>query len=101
MTRAKDALANMLGKIISGVVVAKNKEGNPYERLFLLFSDGTSFELWTESDDLRVASAIDQCGMDEIVKVLNRRPNTEVHVFRPPHEDPDAPQRDMLTDDDA
>ncbi len=78
MSRVKDSLADMIGKIISGVVVAKNDEGNPDNRLFLVFSDGTSFEFWTESDELSVASSVNPFGMDDIVKILKRRPNTDI-----------------------
>jgi hypothetical protein len=45
-----------------------------------------------------LTSSVDQCGMDQIIEVLEKRPATRIHVFQPSHNDPDAAQRDLLAD---
>lgn len=44
----KTGVGDIIGKTISGVVVAENKR-NPRQQVFLVFSDGTYLEFWGES----------------------------------------------------
>ena len=97
--RIKDSLSQLIGKIISGVVVAQYPKGNPLSRIFLTFSDGTAFEFWEDEWNLTMADGLDSGGVDHIVKMLERREGATINVFRPSHEDPDEPQRDLLTND--
>ncbi len=96
--RVKDSLSDLIGKTINSVVVAHNKEGHPYSRLFLVFSDGLAFEFWAEEEDVEVAGSLVPYSVDQLIEMLKRRENTQVRAFRAPHEDPDAVQRDMLSD---
>ena len=98
--RVKDSLSKLIGKIISGVVVAQYPKGNPRSRIYLTFSDGTAFEFWEDEESIAMAGGLDHGGMNQIVKMLEQRSGAKIHAFRPPHEDPDVPQRDLLTDSD-
>jgi len=99
MIRSVDVLSQLLGKTVSGLVTTTNNESCPRSQLILTFTDGTSFEFWVDTGHILTASGVDKCGLDHVVDVLRRRIGTEFQVIRPPHEDPDAIQRDMLTDD--
>ena len=99
--RVKDSLSDLIGKIISGVVVAQYPKGNPRSRIYLTFSDGTAYEFWDDDNGIHMAADFDERGVDQIVKILEQREGAKIHTFRPQHEDPDAPQRDMLTGGDA
>ena len=94
--RVKDSLFDLIGKTISGVVVAKYPEGNPRSRIYLTFSDGTAFEFWEDEGAMSMAGGLERGGVDQLVKMMERREGAEIHAFRPPHVDPDAPQRDLL-----
>ena len=96
----KDSLSDLIGKIINGVVVAQYPKSNPRSQIYLTFSDGTSFEFWEREGYISIASGFDDGGVDHLVKKLERTEGVKVTAFRAPHEDPDAVQRDMLTDDD-
>ena len=98
--RTKDSLNDLIGKIISGVVVAQYPEGNPRSRTYLTFSDGTAFEFWEDEEGMAMAGGLDVGGVDQITEMLERREGAKIVTFRPPHEDPNVPQRDMLTDND-
>ena len=103
--RVKDSLNDLIGKIISGVVVAQYPKGNPRSQIYLTFSDGTAFEFWEDEDSIlasyiAMAGGLDHGGVDQIVDIMERRKGAKITVFRAPHEDPDAIQRDMLTDTD-
>ena len=98
--RVNESFSDLIGKVISGVVVAHNEGGNPRSRIFLTFSDGRAFEFWAEQEDIAAAGSPNHGGVDQLIKMLKRRDGTQVRAFRAPHEDPDARQRVMLTDDD-
>ena len=96
--RVKDSLSGLIGKVISGVVVAEYGQGDPSTRMFLTFSDGTAFELWEDQFGVEMAGDLDDVNLDQLVEMLKMRPSAKLQVFRPPHEDPNKPQRDLLTD---
>ena len=97
--RVKDAVSDLIGKIISGVVVAQYPKGYPRSRIYLTFSDGTAYEFWEDEQSIEMSGGLDHGGVDQIVEILERREGAKIHAFRAPHEDPDAVQRDMLTGD--
>ena len=45
----KDGLGQTIGRRIAAVVVAKNEKRPPHQQVFLVFSDGTSFEFYGDS----------------------------------------------------
>ena len=96
--RVKDSLSDLIGKIISGVVVAQYPKGNPRSRIYLTFSDGTAFEFWEDEESIAMAGGLDSGGVDHITKILERREGAKIVTFRPPHEDPSASQQDLLSD---
>ena len=101
--RVKDSLNDLIGKIISGVVVAQYPKGNPRSQIYLTFSDGTAFEFWEDEDSIvasyvAMAGGLDHGSVDQIVKRLEKRKGAKITTFRAPHENPDAVQRDMLAD---
>lgn len=96
--RVKDSLSDLIGKIISGAVVAQYPKGNPRSRIFLTFSDGTAFEFWEDEETMSMAGDLDEDGVDQIVKMLEGRKGAIVRAFRAPYEDRDAVQKDMLVD---
>lgn len=55
----KDGIREIIGKNISGVVVAQNDK-SPRIQLFLTFTDGTYFEIW--GDNFSCAGGIDRGG---------------------------------------
>ena len=95
--RIKNSLSDFIGKTISGIVVAEYPEGNPINRIFLTFSDGTALETWQDYDILHMSHAPDFGAVDKAVDILERREGAKIQVFRPAHEDQNEPQRDLLT----
>ena len=95
--RFKNLLPDFIGKIFSGIAVAEYPEGNPINRIFLNFSDGTALETWQDYDTIYMSHASDFATVDKAVEILERREGAKIQVFRPPHEDPNVPQRDFLT----
>lgn len=60
----KDGIQKVLGKKISGVIVAQKNE-SPRKQLFIIFSDDTHLELW--GDQFTCASGLDNGGIAEAV----------------------------------
>lgn len=96
--RAKDSLSDLIGKTIRGAIVAQYPDGSPHSRMFLTFSDGTAFEFWEDAYGLQMAGELDDGYVDQLVEMLERRDGAVVTAFRPKYEDPNEPQRDLLTD---
>jgi hypothetical protein len=94
--RVKNSLNDLIGKIISGVVVAQYPKGNPRSRIFFTFSDGTAFEFWEDEQAISMAGGLDYGGVDQIAELLERREGSKIVAFRASHEDPDEPQQDWL-----
>ena len=59
----KGGIRKVLGKTISGIVVAGNDK-EPKIQLFLTFTDGTFFEIWGNSFDC--CSELDSGGVSEV-----------------------------------
>ena len=95
--RVKESLSDFIGKIVSGIVVAEYPEGNPINRIFLIFSDSTALEAWQDDDVIHLSHAPDFGSVDKAVEILQRRQGARIQVFRPPHEDPNEPQHDFLS----
>jgi hypothetical protein len=96
--RVRESLSDLIGKIISGVVVAQYPKGTPRSQLFITFSDGTAFEFWEDGQMLSMAKGLDSTNVDQLIARLEQRDGAQINVIRPSHEDPKAIQRDMLTD---
>ena len=47
---------------------------------------------------MAMAGGLDQGGVDQLAEMLARRDEAEVITFRAPHDDPNAPQKDLLSD---
>ncbi len=63
-----DALKKILGKTIKGVIVKKNLKNNyPAMSVHLVFSDGTSYEIYTDYH-MNFAGGLDQGDMDYVRK---------------------------------
>jgi hypothetical protein len=45
----KDGLKEIIGRQIASVVVAHSEKGSPRHQVFLVFTDGSNFELWGDS----------------------------------------------------
>ena len=95
-SRSDAALAGLVGKIVSGIVITQNEQGNPRSQIFVTFSDGTSFEFWTGQEVICTATGLDHQCLDDIVDIQDRREGTQIITFRPPHQDPSNLQRDLL-----
>jgi hypothetical protein len=96
--RIKNSLNDLIGKIVNGIVIAEYAEGNPTNRIFLTFSDGSAFEIWQDDNIISMASDPNTGDVEQLVQLLKRREGAEVRAFRPRHEDPSDPQHDLLTD---
>lgn len=60
----KGGLSKILGKTISGVVVAENHR-NPKQQVFIVFSNGTYLEIY--GDEFTCANGLDSGGVEEAV----------------------------------
>ena len=61
-----DALKEILGKTIKGVIVKKNEKGTlPAMSVHLVFNDDTSYELYTDYH-INFAGGVDPGGMDRV-----------------------------------
>lgn len=64
-----DAMTEILGKTIKGVVVKTNKKSLPRMAVHLVFSDDTSYEIYTDYH-MNFAGGIYQRDMDRVRKYL-------------------------------
>ena len=96
--KIKDSLHDFVGKTVAGIVTAEYPNGNPINRIFFTFSDGTALETWQDNEVIYMSHAPDFGIVDKAVEILERREGAKIQVFRPPHEDPNEPQRDLLPD---
>ena len=94
--RSEEAFAAIVGKIVSGVVVADNEHGTPQSQIFFTFRDGTAFELWGDEAAIGTGSGLDRQSVDEIARNLKKREGTTIRTFRPSYEDPEAVQQDLF-----
>ena len=59
----KDGLKDIVGKTVSGVVVAANSHNHPHQQVFLVFPDGTYFEFYGEQ--FSCASGLNRGGLEK------------------------------------
>ena len=81
MGRIRESLNQLLGKTISSVVVSKNEMREPHSQLFLIFDDGTSFEIWVNQDDFCMASKTDDENLEKVLSLLEQRSENRITVF--------------------
>ena len=75
----KDGLKYIVGKRIAAVVVASSKQRSPHNQVFLVFFDGSRFELYGDNfsccgglDDASRIPAYVKSGQGEIVRVYDK-----------------------------
>jgi|GEM_PF-2883450 len=85
----KNGLRYVVGKRIAGVVVAES-ERPPRQQVFLVFTDGTCFELYGES--FRCCSGLDDAAHIEGYVESNRGRMVAVYGQSPPRSAPIGPE---------
>lgn len=71
----KTGIKDIVGKQIVGVVAARHRSGDPRQQLFLIFSDGTSLEIYGEG--FNCGGSLDKYdGLDSIRRSI--RPGGEI-----------------------
>ena len=75
----KDGLKDIVGKVIKEVVVGKNDQRDPANQVFLVFEDGTMFEVWGPL--FSCAGGVDRGGVEEATDYIERAGGkvTQVH----------------------
>lgn len=86
-----DVFRKVLGKTVEHVLIAKPKSASERIQVCLVFSDGTSCELW--GSDLGWASALDGGGVHDALQYLASRPKLEVIAISKPRKMPDPRAR--------
>jgi hypothetical protein len=68
-----NALPSLIGKTITGVVVklAKKENRPPTSQLHLVFSDGTSLEIYSVFGEICLAGGLDRGGIEAAKKYLS------------------------------
>ena len=66
----KDGIRQIVGKTISGVVV-KEADRLPRMQVYLLFTDGTYFEIHSGSGDMCWASRLDVGGIERVREYMS------------------------------
>lgn len=79
----KDGIRDVVGKTISGVVV-KEADRLPRTQIFLLFTDGTYFEIYSGSGDISGAGGIDVGGIDKVRQYMSA--THRIVIEEPPSE---------------
>jgi len=64
----KDGIREIIGKTITGVL-AKKSDGPPKAQLFLMFSDGTYYEIYS-SVELSSCGGLDRGGREDVVQYM-------------------------------
>ena len=94
--QSQQALANVLGKTIDGLVFTVDEEGNPRSQLFIAFTDGTSLELYSNSDVICSAGSLDDCRLASIKELQTKRNGTKVITFGPEPSYSEHAQRNLF-----
>lgn len=80
----KPGLQSILGKRIAGVIVAENENHAPRNQVFLVFTDGTRFELY--GDSFTCCSGVDKAA--DIERYVQSAGGEIVSVYVPPQPEP-------------
>ena len=62
----RNAVKEILGKRIAGVVVKKREEKNPPYQVFLIFSDKTNIEFYIDGNEIKTTSTLSEGGLKEV-----------------------------------
>ncbi len=91
----KSSVGQVVGKRIVGVIAkqARDSDKTPASSLFLLFEDGTYFELW---GNVHAAGGVDPGGPEEVRGYLQNRMNI---IFEKHEEQPEAEAREIRIKD--
>jgi hypothetical protein len=74
----KSAISGIIGKTIIGVVVTRN-DCEPENQLFIVFSDGTQYEIWGE---FSTGGGLARGGMDEAERYARSFGGEVTHIER-------------------
>jgi hypothetical protein len=69
-TKLDGALPQVVGKTISGIVISRG-DSTPMDKWHLVFSDGTSYELFSEAT-IHGSSAVHDRSVDQLVANVRR-----------------------------
>ena len=64
----KDGIRYIIGKTIASVAVVENRTSPPRNQIFLIFKDGTSFEIY--GNQFTCCSGIDNDDLDKIKAMI-------------------------------
>lgn len=84
MGRIKSSMQHVIGKTIQCVVLCQTPGSEPENQLFLVFKDGTSFEIWIDQGQFSIASKVDDEDLNRVVELAEQRDGTKVHVIESP-----------------
>ena len=62
----RNALKEILGKRIAGVVAKKREEINPPYQIFLIFSDRTNIEFYIDGNEIKTTSTLSEGSLKEV-----------------------------------
>ena len=83
----KDGLKEIIGRQIAAVVVAKSDKGTPRHQVFLVFTDGSNFELY--GDAFNCCGGVDRTR--DIERYVKSGGGEITHVYTNPAEVPQQP----------
>lgn len=72
----KDGIKEIVGRTVAGVVIAYNKARPPHHQIFLIFEDGTSFEIY--GDSFSCTSGVNRGGMEWALRYARLAPGAQV-----------------------
>ena len=76
----KDGIKEIVGRTVAGVVIAYNKERSPHNQIFLIFEDGTSYEIY--GDSFTCCSGVVNKGIERVLEYAKLAPGAQVtHVY--------------------
>jgi len=68
----ENAISEILGKTITGVIVKRDAHyRSPVSQVFLVFSNHTYFELYSDTGDITSTSSLTPGGMPEVRKYMS------------------------------
>jgi len=65
----KDGIKQIIGKRVQGILISDENTTSPPTQVFLLFDDGTYYELW---GSIRTSGGIDSGSIDEVKRYVKQ-----------------------------
>ena len=75
----RESIKEILGKTITGIVVAESPR-TPEMQVFMLFSDDTYFELFGVGNGFTCAGGVDPGGIDKVHSYLSKFNQAEIKM---------------------